>query len=344
MITIPETTLTNWNPEIFLAENMKNMLLIYVNNENGDPCYVDTDISKDSDWDGKTDNDVDISCNKMAKIQYQPNYGSTIWRLYFNNNWQLAFKNFYITFVWYVLELDEEKHGIYDDITVLINGLEDSTLWNTNLKSSLDVLRKNLNNITVVTPTILSIKDQMKEWWIKMDPNQKELLDSILDRLSNADTIVINWDTEYEINKKEILAMIPKNHKIRSTLEDWFNQFEEATNPDTRANILTGLFDLTIKDWWLDETDISSIIRPSFCSIFEYYNLTSYTNNCVFSDNWDIKQIPTTDKNDNKQKSKFPTWLKIVLIILLWWLLAMWWVIVFFSIKAKLSSNEDDEW
>ena len=344
MITIPETTLTNWNPEIFLAENMKNMLLIYVNNENGDPCYVDTDISRDSDWDGKTDNDIDIMCNKMAKIQYQPNYESTIWRLYFNNNWQLTFKNFYITFVWYVLELDEEKHGIYDDITILINWLEDSTLWNTNLKSSLDVLRKNLNNITVVTPTIFSIKDQIKEWWIKMDSNQEELLHSILERLANPDTIIIWEDTEYEINKKEILAMIPKNHKIRSTLENWFNQFEETTNPDIRANILTGLFDLTIKDWWLDEADISSIIRPSFCSIFEYYNLTSYTNNCVFGDNGEIKPIPDTDKNNNQHKSKFPTRLKIVLIILLWWLLAMWGVIVFFSIKAKLNSSEDDEW
>jgi hypothetical protein len=49
MITIPETTLTNQNPEIFLSKNMKNALLMYINNDSGETCYVDTDISTDSD-------------------------------------------------------------------------------------------------------------------------------------------------------------------------------------------------------------------------------------------------------------------------------------------------------
>jgi hypothetical protein len=49
MITIPEITLTNQNPEIFLSKYMKNTLLMYINNDNGEICYVDADLSKDSD-------------------------------------------------------------------------------------------------------------------------------------------------------------------------------------------------------------------------------------------------------------------------------------------------------
>jgi hypothetical protein len=56
MITIPETTFTNANPEIFLSKAMKNTLIMYINNENWETCYVDTDVAMDSDRDWKTYN------------------------------------------------------------------------------------------------------------------------------------------------------------------------------------------------------------------------------------------------------------------------------------------------
>jgi hypothetical protein len=79
MITIPETTVNNSNLEIFLSKVMNNTLLMYINNESWETCYVDTDIATDSDWDWKSDNDTDIQCNKMAKIKYEPDYESAIW-------------------------------------------------------------------------------------------------------------------------------------------------------------------------------------------------------------------------------------------------------------------------
>jgi hypothetical protein len=78
MITLPETTFTNANPEVFLSKDMDNTLLMYINNDGGDTCYVDTDISNDSDGNGKADDDQDIYCNKMAKVLYEPSYESAI--------------------------------------------------------------------------------------------------------------------------------------------------------------------------------------------------------------------------------------------------------------------------
>ena len=341
MITIPETTFNNTNPEIFLSKTMNNTVLLYINNDTWEECYLDMDISVDSNWNGKADDDMDVLCNKMAKIVYQPNYESAIWRVYFMNNWQLTFKNFYVQFEWYILELDDEKLAIYKDITTLMNWIEDSSIENTNLKSSLDMLRKNLNNITVVTPTVISINEQLEEWWIRLSQKQKDSLDSILDRLANPDTVISVWMSEYDVNKMEIITSMPKTSKIRWETEEWFSKFEETTNPNERVAILTWLLNNVKQSKELDDSD-KKIIQTKFCSIVEYYSLTSYTDICSSTLDSDYsKPIPS---NNGSNSGGLPTWLKIVLFILVWWLLAMWGIILFFSIKAKLSSNEDDEW
>jgi hypothetical protein len=101
--------------------------------------------------------------------------------------------------------------------------------------------------------------------------------------------------------------------------------------------------------WWLDDKDIALVIQPSFCNIFSYYDITRYSSSCGTDDsvtsNWE-KASNDSPTQSNTEKTWLPTWLKIILICLLAGLLIVWWVIVFFSIKAKLNSNseEDEEW
>ena len=353
MITIPETTKTNWDLEIFLSKAMKNTLLIYINNESWEPCYVDTDTAIDSDWDGETNNDMDIACNKIAKILYEPDY-QAIWRVYFTNNGQLTFKNFYVTFEGYVLELDEEKLEIYNDITTLVNGIEDLSVENTDLKNSLNKLRKDLNNRPAVTSSVIAIKEKIDEWWIKMDTKQKDLLDSILARLENEDTIIAVWTSKYEKNKQEILALL--TWKILSDTELAFKTFDDEISsywPDKRAEELGKIWDAIISDGkknrWIDsESDFTLY----FCNIYEHFDILSYTNKCSLNGSASMSEISSNynkwkvEKNSvSESKWWLPTWLKIILIVLLWGLLTMWWIIVFFSIKARLNrESEEDEW
>ena len=145
----------------------------------------------------------------MAKVKYEPDYETAVWRIYFINKGNLTFKNYYITFEWIILELDDEKREIYNDITTLFNGIEDRSVWNTDLKRVLDKLRKSLNNRSEVTSLVITIKDLISNWGIEMDQKQKDLLDSIIWRLENEDTIVSVWMNEYERNRKEILALLP---------------------------------------------------------------------------------------------------------------------------------------
>lgn len=354
IISIPEMTQTNSNMEVFLSKVMNSTLLMYISNETWETCYVDTDIATDSDWDGKTDNDLDVACNTLAKIVYEPNYESAIWRVYFTDEWNLVYKNFYVTFEWYILELDEEKLEIYNNLTILINGIKDLTTENTNLKRSLDVLRKNLNNKNMVSATIVTIQNQLDDWWIMIDENQHELINSIINNFSNADTVVAVWMNEYEKNKLEILAILPTS--MKPEIEDLFNWFEDNItlyDLEQKYNELQNIWNTILKKWkqiwWIDDND-AVVVQWYFCGIFEYYGVSSYNSAC----STDVNQ-PTIGTNYSESKSWrsiiteknwMPWRLKIILIILVWGLLVMWWVIVFFSIKARLnsSSDEDEEW
>ncbi len=353
MITIPETTLTNEHPEIFLNAKMKDTLIMYINNDSWEDCFVDIDISTDSDGNGKTDDDRDVQCNKIAKINYEPDYESTVWSVYFTHNGKLTFKNFYVTFEWIVLWLDDEKKEIYDDITILVNWIEDSYVGNTNLKRSLDRLRKSLNDKIEVASLINTINEEKGEKGVKVDEYQKELLESIILRLSDEDTVISVWISAYEKNKREILGLVDRQGSLKREVEEKFKDFDENMNSYTqeqKAKELEKIWDIILEEnrknkIWYDESDFALF----FCNIFDYFDVSMYTKKCgyntqVITDNYNKSQWNTSSNQENSWW--FPLWLKIILIILFSWLLIMWWVIVFFSIKAKLSSESenDDEW
>ena len=305
---------------------------------------------------------MDLPCNKISKIQYEPDYENAIWRIYFtiqDDTWKekLTFKNFYVWFEGYVLELNEENLEIYNDITILIDGMDDSSSEKTNLKSCLNRLRRNLNNTSEVSALVIDINSQLENRWLELDSNQKERLDSILSRLANPDTIVAVsvWMDDYERNKQEILALIPTSKwvEIKEKIAWLFNKFEDEWawySPDERAEALDEIWKSVIdsckKNKWENESDFT----PYFCSIFEYYDMLSSSNKCwAWTDLNNIQKNYKESKGDSGsvwEKSWFPLWLKIILIILVWWVLTMIWIIVFFSIKAKLSSSSDsdEEW
>lgn len=371
MITIPEMTMQNikdpetWKikdsrAEIFLAKNMDNMLLMYVYSQNEWTCFVDTDIATDSDWDGDATNDAVLLCNKMAKISYEPNYENVIWRVYFmmkDESWKdtLTFKNFYVGFDWYgVPELSAENLEIYNDINILMNGLDDSYVGNTTLKGYLDKLRRNLNNSSEVAALVIEINSQMETLSLKMDSKQKERLDSILARLSSPDTVVdvSVWMNNYERNKQEILALLPteKWSNVKDEIVKMFADFEANVTSywlEERENVLNDIWDKILNDYKKNKYWDADFYTQYFCGIFDYYDIVS--NKCGI--NMELKNIQKNyeDKKDDAQATWdnsgwLPMWLKILLIILLWWVLTMVWLIVFFSIKAKLSSSSENDW
>ena len=372
MITIPETTFNSimdpetWKvkdirPEVFLSKDMKDSLVLYINNENWGRCYVDTDIATDSDWDWDKEHDSDVECNKIAKIKYEPNYESSIWRVYFmtkDDNWKeaLQFKNFYVSFEWYVIELNDEDRKIYDDIMILVDWIDDITQENVALKTNLDQLRKSLNSVTDVTALIVAIKEQMNVWWLNLDSKQKELLESIVSRLENTDTIVAVsvWMDWYQRNKEEILAILrtntTQNIEFKEGIRKMFLDFEENVPDglDDKYKALDSIWEKISKYYKKDENVVNEF-TPFFCSMYEYYDIQSYTDKCSVSTEQKVVQ-KNYDSSENEKSVQwekkwwFPVRLTIVLIVLWWWILAMVLTVVYFSIKARRNSSSEEEW
>ena len=342
MITIPETSFINTTPEIYVSKSMRNSVLFYLYYEGTGTCFIDTDISKDSNQDGKTDNDQDIPCNTLQLRNYNPQFESVIGRVYFEDEGRLFFKNFSVSFEGYDLVLDQDNLLIYQDITTLINGIEDRSIGNTDLKTLLDVLRKNLLDKHQTSATLVALQTHIVESSIAIDAGQKELLDSIIARLSNSDTIAAMGGNAYEQARNEILALLP--HNLRNEVEPMFVAFElQAERLDTEAKRqkLTDILNYISQNagaYQMDQNDVNGFIVPEFCNILAYYDIQSSA--CIRDG---APTLPTVPVQDGSKSKGLPTWLKVILWIIFGGIIIVGGVIVFFAVKAKLRANEEEE-
>lgn len=175
--------------------------------------------------------------------------------------------------------MDENNLLIYQDITTLINGIEDKTSGNADLKVLLDVLRKSLLDKNQTSANVVAIQTHIKESSILIDENQKYILESILSRLANADTVSALGGNAYEQSREEILAALP--HNLRIEVQQLFTQFElEAENLDNTAkkerlsNILNYISN-NATTYEIDPNDLDGIFLKEICNILTFYDLTS---------------------------------------------------------------------
>ena len=344
LITIPETSFNNSTPEIYVAKTIENSILFYVNYEHEGRCFIDTDISIDSDRDGKSDNDQDIPCNTLYFKKYEPQFENIIGRLQFDYNGQFVFKNFNVIFEGFDTIMDQNNLLIYQDITTLINGIEDTSIWNADLKHLLDILRKNLLDRNQTTSNVIALENHISESPIYIDEGQKELLNSVISRLTNADTISAMGGTIYDQAKNEILATLPTN--LRTEIEIMFTNFEaEADNLDNdgKKEKLTAILNHIANNadaHQIDRNDIDGIFLKEICRILDYYTITSqacHPDSVVTTPEIPL-ETPTTPSSGG-----MPTWLKVILRIVFWGIVIIGWVIVFFAVKAKLNAEAEAE-
>jgi hypothetical protein len=319
LITIPETAFNNSSPEIYVGKTMNNQVLFYLNYEYDGRCYIDTDTSVDSDKDGKTDNDQDIPCNTIQMRTYAPQFENIIGRIYFDYNGKLVFKNFSVSFEGFEVVMDQNYLLIYQDITTLVNGIEDRTIGNTDLKTLLDILRKNLLDRNQTSANLVAIENHIRTTSIAVDAGQKSLLDSIISRLSNADTVSAMGGTEYDKAKAEIQAALP--HNLRAEISPKFAQFEASIdNSDdaVRYEKLSAIFayiKANAEVYQMDVNDVDGIILKELCKILEYYNLSTYSKSCDATAITVNTDAPIENVTSPSETNTLPGRLKVILRI-----------------------------
>ena len=122
-----------------------------------------------------------------------------------------------------------------------------------------------------------------------MDQKQKDRLDSIITRLSlKNDDIIENHivqGNEYERNKKEILALLPPDSAVKSTIETMFDDFDknyDSYAPNGKAKSLESIRKTIINEGKKDKRQFydESDFIPYFCNIFDFFDASMYTNKC----------------------------------------------------------------
>ncbi|MDR3169160.1 MAG: hypothetical protein LBU27_05385, partial [Candidatus Peribacteria bacterium] len=174
---------------------------------------------------------------------------------------------------------------------------------------------------------------------------QNNLLESIISRLENADTIsAMGWNV-YEKAREEILIALPEN--LRRDVSAKFAEFElSAENLDseakrTKLNEILGLIANNAKAYDIPTGDLDGFYLPQFCKIFGYYELVS--DKCTTDPVVSTPDIPITQGDTTSTGSGLPTRLKVIIRIILGGILIMGGIIVFFAIKARLKANAEDE-
>lgn len=361
LLTIPKSSKTTENEEIFVWKNLDNTVLFYVASSNQNKCFVDTDIKVDSNWDKIPDNDTDFVCNQLYYKKYDQKYESIIWNIYYENTWgKMTSKEFLVSFLDFNADLDNDMQKVYDDINLLLwtlNTWYSSLSGYDNLKIHLKTLRDWLIDKSDTKSNIISLKDFLnKQVDLKFDDQQQLLLNSIYLKLSDKSVIAADWWSEYDKSKAEIMLVIPD--EWYSNIDLLFQEFESAVSvtwdseplsqQDSRKVILQKIIDaislhvssewVTPKDNEIDYFDFENTIKPNICKITSFYNII--TKACS-SSTQDIKEVPENVEIQSDSTSWISR-LKIILRII-WWLI-VWFVslIIIFAIRAKMRQAKED--
>jgi len=355
---IPEPQIKDDNIEFFVGKNLDNSILYnvhYFDPENQWDCYVDVDITVDSNDDWTRDQDRDFNCNELHIETYEPRYDATIGRIYYQVWDKIQSKDFTINFIDFEIDLDPETEELYKKTQSIIITIDTNHKPNEFLKSMLISLKENLIDQIDTKATVVAIQDYRKTQDIKLTEYEEDQLDSILNQLSDESVLAAQWLNEYEQAKAEILMILP--HNLANDVSQLFKEFEntiweettwetnqETSQQETRKDILNKILAMISekitpsgaeqKEDQIDQFDMDEIIMPNMCKIMIFYNLPS--KYCISPELQTTveEKIPEAKKGNSSR-------LKIVLIILGIIIIAFWWIIVIFAIKAKKSEEED---
>lgn len=181
------------------------------------------------------------------------------------------------------LKISEEELEMYNKISLLINDIDILSYKEEDLVRLLSRLRDNLNSVSETNQLILAINEEIEYWWAIIEEQQQIALNDICNYLSNR-VENFEWEpTVYEINKFEIISLLIGNTSIFSTVVSMFNNFEECSytqSPEERAEILAKTWNTIINYYQKNKIDGENDFTPYFCNIFDYYNISNYTDKC----------------------------------------------------------------
>lgn len=360
VMSIPSMSNNDGNMEIFVWDNLNNAVLYYIKYDDyqWDECFVDADITVDSDLDGNDDNDRDFHCNELHFQKYEPRYQSIIWRIYYQVDTSVISKDFSVSFLDFELNIDPKLELVYKKLDQIINSIDTDIETNNNLRTFLLQLRDGLIDKIDTSANLVTMQNYITNNEVNLTEEEEEILEFVIDKLSNEATKAAQGENVYEQAKAEILSVLPEN--VATTVREQFKQFEttkgwmdengnQLSQQERRKQILQVIINEIlsnvagssedIKEGQVDPIEMELNIMPNICKIMTYYSIPSAT--CSSED---IKAVPDTVE-ETDTSSGLPGWLKTLFIIIWILLIVFVWLVVVFAVKAKMrQAQEEAEW
>lgn len=335
IMSIPNVLVQSGVDTIQVWKTLNNSILFKILNFWTWECYIDFDISKDSDWDWNPEWDKQWECWVLKLYNYDTSAISTFARIYYIS-WadQKITKDIRIDFMDNENVIPKEYESSYEKIDSIIWALEEN---NKESIVYLKTLLVNFKNSLWDKSQMDSIILQLQDWldnnpWVLWEDMVKDL-QLLIDKLSDKSVKAALGGTEYDIAKTDILIFIPEDKK--DEVKGIFYDLENANNNQEKIKwYLQKILDIAVelkKQWIIDETDLN-IIKWDICKIMKYYGIPS--DKCW---NWVAKE-------DSSSKWWILSTILKVIWIIAWILVAVFLVLtVLFAIKAKKQQSAEQD-
>lgn len=325
LLTLPKYTKSKWDFYITAAWMYNDYVILYYasNNKN---CYIDRNISIDSDSDGDTTNDKDLSCNMAYKLQY-PKIPEVSLLVYDG----IKKKHIKIIFTSVELSLPSKYKKQYKQLQELIDEYS-KTEDNKYLVKMLSDLLNNLDDKWDRESILYQLSKYLDNNDIEWEEKIRALINSLSDENIQS---AISWDSTVFNDFKTKIRLLLENDSNEKHIEDLFKQFENNTSKEKRKQVLQEIMNIWIdmkKIGKLTEEELKSI-KTYICNIMKVYTIPS--NACS---TW-LNNV----KVENSWWSTFWKILKIVLRILATFVIIFIIIVAIFVIKAKRNRQETNE-
>ena len=329
LLTLPKSTTNSWGDyNIVVAWMYKDSIILYYKSKNKN-CYIDKNISVDTNGDWNTTDDKDLLCNKIYKLTYNL-WLPKVWLLI--HDWK-KLKKINITFANIQVALPAKYEKYYNMLQWLIYKYSDNS--SSNVVYLVKLLSDLLNNLTDKvnrSSILLELHDVINKWVAWIAPNDiteiKSIINSLADVATNAALSDGNSTVDDTISSIE-MYFGDDNNQINTLLDSLKN----TTSKTKRKEILQKVMNLWLKyhkNWTIDDETLQ-LMKGDICTLLKYYEIPS-------------KACWTWLKTQNVKTVS--VWMSILKIVWIFFLVILWIfiiIVIIFVIKAKKAREENEE-
>lgn len=357
IVSIPQITIQSWQYVLPVGSHQDNQVFFYVQYTGTGSCYVDLDISKDSDYDGDPQNDRDLLCNNPQVLNLDAYSDAVRARLVYENDKGGLIGNWILfQFPDQGIDMTNEQQESYNRVMSFADTLpkdNDSQLY---AKSLVQELAQNLRSDKDQTETIINLRVYMEDedlWWTQ---EQKTTIESLLQEFATSTSIELQgWNIVDQV--RQFLIDYAPSQLMKSSIRSSFVRIQDLEEPGSKPDIVKSELESVLqvfqensvkiadisKPWneeKIIEWDVETQILPRICEVLEYYQIPSRLCPDLDNASWSEIKLPNTNK---KQKTIMGTILKWVGIIVGSLLLIFVLIVVFFALRARLQDSQDEE-